>query len=99
MFPEPHEVEHARALQAAEALLQANPAGIVTDTYSLEADIGDGAFAKVVQCTHKVSCRALSSLTSCNSTSSIELCVVCTPAYQRKNILLFDLLPVSRFAV
>lgn len=50
----PLEEEHQTALQAAEALLNANAQHKVTDMYSLAAPIGHGAFAKVVECTHKV---------------------------------------------
>ena len=48
------EEEHQIALEAAEALLNANAQHKVTDLYTLAAPVGHGAFAKVVECTHKV---------------------------------------------
>lgn len=50
----PLEDEHQIALKAAEALLNANVQHKVTDLYTLAAPVGHGAFAKVVECTHKV---------------------------------------------
>ena len=45
---------HEAALQAAEAIIVQNAHINVTDVYSLAAPVGHGAFAKVVECTHKV---------------------------------------------
>ena len=50
------EVEHEAALKAAEALLFGNAGKKVTDLYGLSTPVGQGAFAKVVECVHKVSC-------------------------------------------
>lgn len=47
------EEEHWAALKAAEALLAANAESKVADLYVLSAPVGHGAFAKVVECTHK----------------------------------------------
>jgi hypothetical protein len=49
------EIEHEAALKAAEALLSGNAGKKVTDLYDLSAPVGHGAFAKVVECVHKVS--------------------------------------------
>lgn len=51
---DPLEEEYKVALQAAEALLNANAQHKVTDLYTLAAPVGHGAFAKVVECTQKV---------------------------------------------
>ena len=56
VYPENNEAEYLQALLSAEELLTRNASKVVTDTYSLEADIGQGAFARVVQCVHKVTC-------------------------------------------
>ena len=51
----PLEEEHQAAMTAAEALLVANAKTKITDIYTLNAPVGHGAFAKVVECTHKAS--------------------------------------------
>lgn len=55
----PLEEEHEIALKAAEALLNANAQHNITDMYTLAAPVGHGAFAKVVECTHKVRVKQL----------------------------------------
>lgn len=69
VYPEHNEAEYMQALQSAEELLISNASKVVTDIYSLEADIGQGAFARVVRCVHKVTCPHL--------TATAALLVVC----------------------
>lgn len=47
--------EQAAALQAAEAVLQNNAQSSFADVYDTNRAVGHGAFAKVVECRHKVS--------------------------------------------
>ena len=54
MHPTANVAAHAKALLRAEELLKANSAKRVQDFYSLGPEVGRGAFAKVVHCTHKV---------------------------------------------
>ena len=55
----PLEEEHEIALKHAEALLNANAQHNIIDLYTLAAPVGHGAFAKVVECTHKVRVKQL----------------------------------------
>ena len=50
--------EQAAAVQAAEAVLQDNAQSSFADVYETSRAVGHGAFAKVVECRHKVSCPA-----------------------------------------
>lgn len=61
----PLQDEHLAALQAAESLLVANSAKQITELYTLAAPVGHGAFAKVVECTHKVRLAFVMTICSC----------------------------------
>ena len=54
VHPSADTAAHAKALLCAEKLLKANSSKSIQDFYSLGPEVGRGAFANVVHCTHKV---------------------------------------------